>query len=247
MAPSTASISSGLLQISGRPANQVTNNLCTLGRVVALAHSLGLHRSPVKWKILEAEKALRIKLWWAVLIHDCWSSYAHGTPPTIRTEYHDVPLPVDDLHSGNHPSSFYPLCSLTQILAETLPIVYTLKDNDHDMWREVRAIEHRLDDWELHLRADFRLGGRNRACEEIINGSSSLHFCFLAVKMLVCRVALQVCTCPGHVSNDQADVYRLQQEVLPVQYPRPYRTARSFFERRQRQSHYILPVLHSST
>lgn len=188
-----ASICSGLLQISGRPVNQVTNNLCTLGRVVTLAYSLGFHRSPVNWKIPEAEKAHRIRLWWGVLIHDCWSSYAHGTPPTINRDYQDVPLPLDDPNLGASLSSpFYHLCSLTQILAQALPIVYTLRNNYDDMWREVRTVEHLLDEWELHLPGGLRHIQGHQSSDEQTTGSSSLHCCFLAVKMLVCRVALRV-------------------------------------------------------
>ena len=39
---------------------------------VALAQSLGLNRSPEKWKLDPRQKNLRVKTWWTLLIHDIW-------------------------------------------------------------------------------------------------------------------------------------------------------------------------------
>lgn len=82
MAPSITTIHAALLDLSGRPVLQVMNNITTAGRIVTLAHSLGLHRNPTAWNATEEEKSLRIRLWWGVLIHDYWSVHGSRTGMT---------------------------------------------------------------------------------------------------------------------------------------------------------------------
>lgn len=72
MAPSTSTINAALLDLIGRPVHSVIGNIVNAGRVVTLAHSLGLHRDPSTWKATDHEKTIRIKLWWGVLINDYW-------------------------------------------------------------------------------------------------------------------------------------------------------------------------------
>jgi hypothetical protein len=198
--PSITSICSGLLEIGGRPVNQITTNICTLGQVVTLAQSLGLHRNPTSWKLTEAEKALRTRLWWCVLIHDYWSSFAHGTPPTIHTSNYDVPLPTQTslLALGTTETrrraleTFLRLCSLTRILSNILPLVYSLAPNYEDMWKQTRRIECSLDEWETDLPESLQCADNINEHPDGTNGLSSLRFCFLAVKLLLYRVAVRV-------------------------------------------------------
>ena len=72
MAPSMTTIHATLLGLTGRPVLQVSDNIANTGRVVTLSHSLGLHRDPTAWRATTAEKQLRIRLFWGVLIHDYW-------------------------------------------------------------------------------------------------------------------------------------------------------------------------------
>ena len=72
MAPAISTLHAALLDMMGRPVLSVTGNIVNAGRVVTLAHSLGLHRDPTLWKATAHEKSARIKLWWGVLIHDHW-------------------------------------------------------------------------------------------------------------------------------------------------------------------------------
>lgn len=73
MAPSLTTVHAALLDMLGRPIYHVTGNIINAGRTVSLAHSQGLHRDPTEWRASSAEKSLRIRLWWGVLIHDHWS------------------------------------------------------------------------------------------------------------------------------------------------------------------------------
>ena len=72
VAPSMTTLYAVLLDLSGRPVLHVAGNIMNVGRTVTLAHSLGLHRDPSAWKMPDAEKSIRVKIWWGVLIHDLW-------------------------------------------------------------------------------------------------------------------------------------------------------------------------------
>lgn len=82
MAPSMTTVHAGLLDLLGRPIYHVTGNITNAGRIVSLAYSQGLHRDPTSWPAKNVEKSLRIRVWWAVLIHDHW--YVSITVPRIR-------------------------------------------------------------------------------------------------------------------------------------------------------------------
>ena len=72
VAPSMTTLYAVLLDLTGRPVLHVAGNIVNVGRTVTLAHSLGLHRDPLAWKISDAEKNVRVRLWWGVLVHDTW-------------------------------------------------------------------------------------------------------------------------------------------------------------------------------
>jgi hypothetical protein len=72
LAPGMSTILAALIDLNGRPTTSITGNTINSGRTVALAHVLGLNRDPQTWKISDAEKNMRVRLWWGVLIHDRW-------------------------------------------------------------------------------------------------------------------------------------------------------------------------------
>jgi hypothetical protein len=213
---SMTSICSGLLEVSGRPVNQVTTNISTLGRITALSHALGLHRDPSGWNITDAEKRLRTRLWWGVVIHDHWSSFAHGTPPAISEANYDVALPTDSAlpvdgssqsHHHSHASFVY-LCSLTQILGAVLPLVYTLQPDWDDMWRKIRRLECSLEEWEQQLPQTFNLPDSG-----VWNGIPNLRFCYLLVQLLICRVAVRVSFKLSQYGKPVLRLYRSRYEL----------------------------------
>jgi hypothetical protein len=71
-APGLSSLSAALIDLTGRPIFSMTGNAISCGRLVSLAHCLGLNRDPSNWKISLQEKKQRIRLWWGVVIHDRW-------------------------------------------------------------------------------------------------------------------------------------------------------------------------------
>lgn len=126
------------------------------------------------------------------------SSFAHGVPATIVKDQHDVPLPDVEVlrlspspHQERGVESFFALCTLTEILADILPLVYNLQAQWYrDSPRKLRRIQTQLDDWEENLPEWLRLSSED--CIGPQAGSCSLWLSFLAVKMLMCRIALRV-------------------------------------------------------
>jgi hypothetical protein len=67
-----STIKSLLLDVGGRPTTSMTGNGVRLSSALSLSHSLGLNRNPLPWDIPQAEKYLRMKIWWSILLHDRW-------------------------------------------------------------------------------------------------------------------------------------------------------------------------------
>lgn len=66
--------------------------------------------------------------------------------------------------------------------------MYALQPDHEQVSRHVRRLECALDDWEASLPDFLRVG----VSHEVVNGASSLHFCFLSLKLLLCRIAFKV-------------------------------------------------------
>ncbi|KAL4890833.1 fungal-specific transcription factor domain-containing protein [Aspergillus ambiguus] len=198
-APGLSTISAALIDLTGRPIFSMTGNAISCGRMISLAHCLGLNRDPSLWKLSRREKDNRIRLWWGVVIHDRWGSFGHGVPPQIARNQYDVPLPTVDtlLPQANRTTErmraahcHIALCRLTEILGELLPLVYGLQQRyARETTKKIRQIRTDLDMWEDSLSDWLRAPAVNTA-EERISGTSSLQLAFLAVKMLVSRVEL---------------------------------------------------------
>ncbi|KAL2867987.1 putative C6 transcription factor [Aspergillus lucknowensis] len=207
-APGLSTISAALIDLTGRPIFSMTGNAISTGRMVSLAHCLGLNRDPNSWKLSRQEQNQRIRLWWAVVIHDRWGSFGHGVPPQIAKNQYDVPLPT--LEVLIPPSSRSPqrvraahchiaLCRLTEILGELLPLVYGLQHRSpRETTKKIRQIRTDLDVWEENL-PDW-LRSPLDTSQDRVAGICSLQLAFLAVKLLVGRVEL------NDVNNSETDL-----------------------------------------
>ena len=127
-------------------------------------------------------------------------SFGHGVPPQISKNQYDVPLPTVDVIVPAHLRTtervraahchIY-LCRLTETLGDLLPLVYGLQHKPaRETSKKLRQIRTDLDMWEDSLPALLKTPVN--PSEERIAGSSSLQLAFLAVKMLVGRVELNV-------------------------------------------------------
>lgn len=213
MAPTISTVHAAVLDLLGRPVIGVTGNIVNAGRIVTLAQSLGLHRDPSSWKATEHEKRVRVNLWWGVLIHDYWSSIGHGTPPTINPQYHDVPIPTcsietrigtEPLHFAQSHDTFIHLCKLSRILGDMLPLVYSLQETSGDILRRLRKTECALDDWEVELPEHLQ---RIRTDPGIVNGLSNLHFAYLSLRVLLCRLYYKAALGDSNKSSEARRYY----------------------------------------
>ncbi|KAL2831470.1 fungal-specific transcription factor domain-containing protein [Aspergillus cavernicola] len=86
-APNLWRLQACLLLLYERPADNATietpQTWILSSRIVACAHMIGLHRDSSTWHLVQGEKKLRKKLWWATYITDVWSSVCHGNPPLV--------------------------------------------------------------------------------------------------------------------------------------------------------------------
>ncbi|KAF9892150.1 hypothetical protein FE257_002556 [Aspergillus nanangensis] len=234
MAPGLSTVYSVVLDMMGRPALGVLMNTMNNGRAVCLAQSLGLNRDPTHWRRQKSEKALRIRLWWAVIINDRWSvfrpviefqlltdtfrsSFAHGIPPTVARSQYDVPVPVlSDIfpttdqveHRMKAAESFIHLCTLTVILGEVLPLLYNLDTDQKDIWKKIRRMETDLDDWEDRLPEYLQPAFGDHPS---VTGSSSLRLGYLSVRLLLNRIALHAAGLSNDLDRTENTRYHLSQ------------------------------------
>ncbi|KIA75865.1 Zn(II)2Cys6 transcription factor [Aspergillus ustus] len=203
LSPNFSTVLACILDLLGRPITSITYNAVNVGRVVALAQSLGLNRNPASWGLDRRQKSLRIRTWWGILIHDQWASLSHGTPPHIHRSQWDVPLPdsdsllvdlaagqglsADSRVQGGH--SFIALCSLTTILGQILPLIYALEIQPLETsFRTLRRHETTLNEWEESLPSWLR--PTSPVFERKAAGALNLQLSFLAVKLCLARMAL---------------------------------------------------------
>ncbi len=72
LSPSLSTVHATLVSLIGRPIGTILGNTMGFGRVLALAHGLGLNRNPSNWKVSASERNTRNRLWWGLLIQDRW-------------------------------------------------------------------------------------------------------------------------------------------------------------------------------
>lgn len=121
-------------------------------------------------------------------------------PPQIAKNQYDVPLPTIEVLLRQGPRTtervraahcHIALCRLTEVLGELLPLVYDLQHKfPRETSKKLRQIRTDLDLWEDSLPGWLRAPVND--AESQIAGPSSLYLSFLAVKMLVTRVELNV-------------------------------------------------------
>jgi hypothetical protein len=128
------------------------------------------------------------------------ASFAHGVPPNITRTNYDVPLPtlVDLTSTGLSPQhfqsaeTFIVLCRLSEILGDILSLIYNLQINPQkNTAKGLRKSEVDLDSLEDELPEWLDIAGR-RPLLPVVSGSSSLQLGFLALRLLICRIRLQV-------------------------------------------------------
>ncbi|EKJ70833.1 hypothetical protein FPSE_08985 [Fusarium pseudograminearum CS3096] len=196
VSPGLSVIEAAILNIGGREVTSLIGNGVLFASSIAMAHSLGLNHSPTPWEIPQSEKNLRMRIWWALLIHDKWLSLAHGTPPIISTSLNDVPKPLAENLCEEGASSdrmlkatvYIALVGLTDVLDLHLRHVHRLRNADEP--RATTHLELALNSWVEDLGDDIRrvvIRGTNLA----IPGAANLRLSYLTVRLLSQRIELE--------------------------------------------------------
>ncbi|KAI1049800.1 hypothetical protein LB506_001393 [Fusarium annulatum] len=194
--PGISTIEALILNIGGREVTSLIGNGVLLASSVAMAHSLGLNHSPISWEIPQSEKNLRMKIWWALLIHDKWLSLSHGTPPLISPTLNDVPQPfVQDIcgegsssEQALNASVYIALVRLTEVLDLHLRHVHQFSLSDETT--DTTHLELALNNWIETLSDGIRrvvIRGNNLK----IPGAANLRLSYLTVRLLLQRIELE--------------------------------------------------------
>ncbi|KAM5361219.1 hypothetical protein ACJZ2D_013235 [Fusarium nematophilum] len=194
--PGMSIIEAILLDVGGRPTTSLIGNGVLLGSAVAMSYSLGLNHNPMSWEIPQSEKNLRMKIWWALLVHDKWTSLSNGTPPHISRTQHDVPQPtLENLceHGASadkilKASIYVALVGLTDVLDLNLRHIYHFSKTDET--RDTTHLELALNNWVESLGDEIRriiIRGTNLG----IPGAANLRLSYLIVRLLLQRIELE--------------------------------------------------------
>jgi hypothetical protein len=169
-----------------------------------------VHRPPDTIQITPYEKAIRIRIWWGVLITDYWTSIAYGTLPHVSKRFYDVPMPtLDSLASPKAPPAqrtsstcFIHMCALTELLGDILPLVYEVNPDRVELSGSVTKLKARLSELERGLPEWLPLPKKP--------GTSNLWFCFLSMRLLLSRVTLRAAVLEGETQLKETRLEELR-------------------------------------
>lgn len=76
-------------------------------RASSSAQSVGMHRTTANSKLVEADRRLWKRIWWAVYIRDRHSAAATGRPYRIHDIFNDIELPERADFASDREHSFF--------------------------------------------------------------------------------------------------------------------------------------------
>lgn len=141
------------------------------GHLIAMRHSIKLHRDCSDWRVPEWERAVRKRLAWALFMQDKWGALIHGRPSYIKRDNWEVP-PVerkdfpetakdDDDEEGSSEVEkgmliFLHLITLMDILIDILDSFFTLGTikNGYDttaVLKKAKPLQIRPKSWHSNL------------------------------------------------------------------------------------------------
>jgi hypothetical protein len=178
-----------LTDLTGRPSINTSGNFMTLNQTLAISQMLGLHLDPSDWQLPQEEKDVRVRLWWAVVIHDKWSSLCWGRPSGIQKQNFSVPFPRRDdlsvcsshlrdealksfdfapawceertIHTPG--DTFAALCRLTMILSDIIDEFYSVRQAQR-LQRDEHAVAQRVKDYLIALEDWKHMQPQSLAC-----------------------------------------------------------------------------------
>ncbi|PRT52673.1 Transcriptional activator protein DAL81 [Wickerhamiella sorbophila] len=196
LAPTLETVQALLLYLQRRLARGDTNEqhaqAVWLGKLVAVAHSLGLHLDCTNWAVSDHEKQVRRRLWALTVFNDKLMSLVLGRPSLLHPSRSSA-RPFDSIHPQEQ--LFVQLCKLTQIVSGVIDDLYSPErrydpNYDSSSLEVVRTVEsylQALDTWNSQLPHDMSTmqGQPDGYCR---NGV--LHLLALTVEVDLWRVLL---------------------------------------------------------
>ncbi|CAK5271368.1 unnamed protein product, partial [Mycena citricolor] len=207
-----STIQANLLDLDGRPSLNPTGNSLLLGQTIAAARLMGLHLDCTTWSIPNWEKALRVKLWWAVLQQDKWAALCYGRSSYIHRNDWDVPLPPCETTNDY---VFVAQCELTLILDEILCEVDVQRRPAGEIFTP-RDIVQRLTQFGLDLdswKRRFDSMGRSHN-GYLPPGFRSLNLSYLGVALLLVRSVQDMELPPNAAHSAHESALKIAEEVV---------------------------------
>lgn len=186
--------------------------LCSM--LLANCQTIGLNRDPSSWTILPTwERRLRLRLWWAVVITESWTSFGQGMPSHLNMDDADVSLleaddliedGIDDDFRNDKPeeSRFLHLILLTLILRGIHQAFFTVSamkktTGDFQLALETaKPFRARLKQWQDDLPPSLRLSGlesvhsRGHGPDELYS-TGSLRLAYITAQVMLFRALLR--------------------------------------------------------
>lgn len=165
-----------------------------MGRLVAIAYSLGLHLDCSSWNISEHEKTVRKRLWACTYVVDKWTATTLGRPSMLRPDSSTLPTFVSKFPQEQ---LFVKIYELTRILDSVLAEVYpaSLRYDPHfnitspAFFSIVGKHLNILETWFTNLPEEFAEMSPPTSSDEFCR-NGILHLMALTVEVLLLRVYL---------------------------------------------------------
>lgn len=196
LAPTLETVQALLLYLQRRLSRGDTNEqhaqAVWLGKLVSVAHSLGLHLDCTNWAVSDHEKQVRRRLWALTFSADKWMACTLGRPSLLHSST-VAARPFESIHPQEQ--LFVQVIRLTELLSDVLddlysPAVRYSTNYDPASPETIGLVETylaRLKDWKAQLPPDMSTmqGQSDGYCR---NGV--LHLLMLCVEVILWRVLL---------------------------------------------------------
>jgi len=178
-------------RIAGEGIHEQVTSRIHVGKLVALAYSLGLHLDCTDWDISVTEKFARRRAWALVFYSEKWSAANMGHPSMLF--YGDSEHRFDSQYAQER--WFVQLVKVTNILSDTLNGLYThglytqnTTENPHEVVTIAETLLSHLRQWWSTLSEDLTNIRAKNDMKYCSNGM--LHLSALAVEVLIYRKLL---------------------------------------------------------
>lgn len=180
-----------------------------IGSIVGMAQEAGLNVDPTRWDISQSDKNRRIRMWWALYIHDKWTALGLGRPSYIHDEDCNVPLPsLENIPTQSwnglklprrSAMQFVAMAALTTILSDILKTFYTMKALDRLRGLSPEAMYELMQHFQGRLNVfydDYLLPLNDFEDETFLDPTGTSFLAFYTVEVVLIRAILR-CLSPS--------------------------------------------------